>query len=371
MKIAFVISTFPPRVGGMGQVALNQALALARLDHEVTVFTLDYGVRLLDSGIKVVYLAPWVRLGDAGFVPQLFFKLRGFDLAHLHFPFYGAGVMVFLVSVFCHVPYAVTYHMDAQPKGLLKNIIKFFSDKIGGKVILKNAKRVILVDQTIEQFSLLKNVDAQKQIVINNAIDTEIFSKKIISATDLGVPELSDKKILLFVANLMPVKRLDLVLEALSKLSDPDLALIVVGGGYEETNYRATTKKLGLEQSVYFVGQVNDSRNLAKYYSLAHATVIASDYESFSLVALESLSCETPVIATRISALQNKIDSGVNGLLFTADDSDDLVKKIKEFFNYSTDQRDRFGHSGREQILKKFSMEKNLEDLVNVYRSIL
>lgn len=371
MKIAFVISTFPPRVGGMGQVALNQALALARLGHEVMVFTLDYGVRLPGSEIKVVYLSPWIRLGDAGFVPQLFFKLRGFNLVHLHFPFYGAGLIVFLTSVFYHVPYVVTYHMDAQPKGLLKNIIKFFSDKIGGKVVLKKAQRVILVDQTIEQFSLLKNVDAQKQVVINNAIDTEIFSKKIVSATDLGVPELNGKKILLFVANLMPVKRLDLVLEALSKLSDPDMVLIVVGGGYEEANYRATAKKLGLEQSVYFVGQVNDPRTLAKYYSLVHATIIASDYESFSLVALESLSCATPVIATRISALQNKIDSGVNGLLFTVDDSGDLVKKIKEFFDYTLAQREQFGHSGREQILKKFSMDKNLEDLVSVYKSIL
>lgn len=371
MKIAFVISTFPPRVGGMGQVALSQALALARLGHIVTVFTLDYNLKLHEDSIKVVYLPDLIRLGDAGFVPELFFELRGFDLIHLHFPFYGASFMVLLASIFARIPYVVTYHMDAQPKGPLKNIIKFFSDHLAGALILKKSKKVILVDESIEQFSLVKKIPVDKIIKISNAIDTEIFSKKIVSATDLGVSQLNEKKILLFVGNLMPVKRLDLVLEALNKLADPSLALIVVGGGYEESQYRAMVKQFGLENSVYFVGQINDHRILAKYYSLAQATVLASDYESFSLVTLESMACATPVIGSRISALQNKIEPVVNGLLFTQGSSDDLAKKIKEFFDYSPAQREQFGKNGREQVIKKFSMEKNLEDLVNVYKAIV
>ncbi len=371
MKIAFVISTFPPRVGGMGQVALSQALALAHLGHDITVFTLDYNLKLHEDSIKVFYLPDLIRLGDGGFVPELFFELRGFDLIHLHFPFYGAGFMVFLASLVYHTPYVVTYHMDARPQGLLKNIIKFFSDHLAGALILRTAKKVILVDESIEQFSLVKKIAVDKVVKINNAIDTEIFSKKIVSATDLGVPQLNEKKILLFVGNLMLVKRLDLVLEALKKLADSNLALIVVGGGYEESEYRGMVKQLELQDSVYFVGQINDHRILAKYYSLAQATVVASDYESFSLVALESLACATPVIGSRISALQNKIEPVVNGLLFTEGSSDDLVKKIKEFFDYSPAQRERFGINGREQVIKKFSLEKNLEDLVNVYKAIV
>lgn len=370
MKIAFVISTFPPRVGGMGQVALSQALGLARLGYEITVFTLDYGVKLPDCGIKIEYLSSKIRLGDAGFVPQLFFKLKGFDLVHLHFPFYGASFVVFLASFFYGIPFIATYHMDAQPKGLIKNVIKFFSDRLGGIMVLKKAKKVILVDQSIEQFSLVKNVEVEKVVKINNAIDTEIFSKKTVSAVNLGLPCLDEKKVLLFVGNLMPVKRLDLVLEALGKLTD-DVVLVVVGGGYEEGYYRSLTEKLSLQDRVYFVGQINSQQMLAKYYSLAQATVIASDYESFSLVALESFACATPVIGSRISALQNKIDVGINGFSFTPGNSDDLVKKIKEFFLKSLHERNVMGQNGREEVLQKFSLEKNLQDLVNVYRSIL
>ncbi|MCX6780272.1 MAG: glycosyltransferase family 4 protein [Candidatus Magasanikbacteria bacterium] len=371
MKIAFVISTFPPRIGGMGQVALNQALGLVRLGHEITVFTLDYGVRLPESNLKIEYLSAKIRLGDAGFVPQLLSKLRGFDLVHLHFPFYGASFMVLLASMFYHVPYVATYHMDAQPKGIIKNIIKFFSDRLGGILVLKKAKKVILVDQSVEQFSLIKNVDVEKVVKINNAIDTEIFSKKIVSATELGLASISNKKILLFVGNLMPIKRLDLVLEAMNKLTDPDFVLIVVGGGYEEGMYRTLTQDLSLQDQVYFVGQINNPQTLSKYYSLAQVTVVASDYESFSLVALESMACATPVIGSRISELQNKIEVGVNGLTFTQGSSDDLMKKIKEFFGYHLEQRQAMGQQGRGGVINKFSLDKNLQDLVKVYESII
>lgn len=371
MKIAVVISTFPPSVGGMGQVAFDEALALARLGHIVTVFTLDYGLRLSDIPFKIAHLSPWVRWGDAGFAPQLFFKLCGFDLIHLHFPFYGGSFFVFLASIFFHVPYVATYHMDAQPKGFLKNVVKFFGDWSVGGLVLKKADKVIIVDKSTKQFSLSKKVKENNLIKIDNAVDTKIFIKKSVSYGGLNLPDLSNKKVLLFVGNLLSVKRLDLVLQAMRKLSDPNLVLIVIGSGYNEENYRFLTKKLSLENQIYFVGSVNKPEILSQYYSLAQATVVPSDYESFSLVVLESLACGTPVIASRISALQNKIDPGVNGLLFERANSDDLADKIKDFFDYTSQERDKIGQNGRNQVIERFSLKKHMADLVKVYQSIV
>lgn len=371
MKIAFVISTFPPRIGGMGQIALSEARALVRLGYDVTVFTLDYGIKLSDDFLKVEYLKPLIRLGDAGLVPQLFFKLRGFDLVHLHFPFYGGSFGVFLAGWFFHLPYVVTYHMDAQPVGFVKRMIKFFGDCLFGGLIFRKAKKVILVDQNTEQFSLLKKIDSKKIIKINNTVDINIFSKKIFSYSELNLPDLSNKKILLFVGNLLPLKRLDLILQALRELSDPDLILLVVGGGYAQVDYRSMVSGLSLEKNVYFVAEIKNPEVLARFYSLSQATVIASDYESSSLVALESLACGTPVIASNISALRNKINSGVNGLLFERGNSEDLASKIKDFFNLPTEKREQMGAASREKIVKNFNPEKHLEDLVKVYQSIV
>lgn len=371
MKVAFVISTFPPQIGGMGQIALTQALSLVRLGHTVTVFTLDYGKRLEQTGIRIEYLKPLMRLGDAGFVPQLFFKLRGFDLVHLHFPFYGGSFMTSLASIFFRVPLVVSYHMDAKPVGMIKNIVKILADSIAGGWVLKMAKKVILVDENNGQFSLLKKVKENNLVRINNAIDTEIFSKKVVSSESLNLLNLSGKKFLLFVGNLLPIKRLDLVLQAMSKLSNKDLLLMVVGGGYSEKDYRALAKELSLEKQIYFVGSINDPGKLAQYYSLADATVVASDYESSSLVVLESLSCSTPVIASDLDALKNKIIPGSNGLLFEKGNSDSLAKKIKEYFDYSLQKRKEMSVGAREQVCKNFSLAKNLEDLVKVYKSVI
>ena len=46
MKIAVVVSTFPPYAGGIGNVAFEEAKRLATRGHESVVFTPDYGERL-------------------------------------------------------------------------------------------------------------------------------------------------------------------------------------------------------------------------------------------------------------------------------------------------------------------------------------
>ena len=371
MKIALVISTFPPQVGGMGQVALSQALGLVCLGHEVSIFTLDYGVKLSDDRIKIHYLKPVLRLGDAGLVPQLFFKLRGFDLVHLHFPFYGGAIWVYLASIFWHFPYVSTYHMDAQPNGWFKKVVKFFADRLVGGLVLKKSKKIIVVDKSSEQFSLLRKIKPQNLIQLNNGVDVEVFVPRSIIASDLNLKNLENKNILLFVGNLMAVKRLDLVLQAMYKLNDKNLVLVVVGSGYEEKKYRHLVEELSLQDKVTFVGKVNSQDILAQYYSLADITIIPSDYESFSLVAIESLACGTPIIGSSISALKNKINIGDNGLLFAAGDSNDLAQKIKEFFSYTVEQRERFGKNSRNFVLKEYGLQKNLNELVNVYKKVI
>ena len=92
MKIAEVIATFPPHHGGMGYVCYHNALELARRGHEVTVFTLDHGRQSYDDDpgeFKIVRLRTPMMYGDGGIVPQLFSGLKGFDIIHLHYPFFG------------------------------------------------------------------------------------------------------------------------------------------------------------------------------------------------------------------------------------------------------------------------------------------
>ena len=77
---------------------------------------------------------------------------------------------------------------------------------------------------------------------------------------------------------------------------------------------RAIVDELGLADVVRFVGGVDQSR-LPIYYRAADVTVMPSTYESFGLVAVESMACGTPVVASRVGGLATIVRDSENGAL--------------------------------------------------------
>ena len=147
MKIAHVVATFPPDIGGMGQVAADEARELARRGHDVTVFALSFPLSHYDDSaapFKIIRSRPLIPGGAAGWVPTWRKKFTGFDLIHLHYPFYGGAESVWMNKD--SVPYIITYHMDARPTALFKKPIKLVYDRFLAPRIFSKAKRVIMVD---------------------------------------------------------------------------------------------------------------------------------------------------------------------------------------------------------------------------------
>ncbi len=100
--------------------------------------------------------------------------------------------------------------------------------------------------------------------------------------------------------------------------ANPEARLIVIGG--DENSHRELkrlknlSRELCIEDSVTFTGSVRQA-GLPLYYNAADVTVISSYYESFGLVALESLACGTPVVATDVGNLKNIIRQGDTGFV--------------------------------------------------------
>ncbi len=106
MKVCQIVPVYPPEKGGMGAVAHAYAEVLKEHGHEVTV---------------VAASSPWAvfRFGNAAMIPSLLWRVRDFDVIHLHYPFYGAAEFVALGAWLYRVPLVVTYHMEATGSGLL------------------------------------------------------------------------------------------------------------------------------------------------------------------------------------------------------------------------------------------------------------
>ncbi|EKD42973.1 MAG: glycosyl transferase group 1 [uncultured bacterium] len=376
MKIAFLISTFPPKVGGMGQVAYEEAKRLATHGHEVTVFTLDYpDLDLsfdLDQKFKIVRLRS-LRFGDAGFAPQLICRLKGFDLVHLHYPFYGSAHCAFMAKVLNDQKYLLTYHMDARPVGFLKKFLQKVYDFLWAKVLLKNAVGIITVDREhLLAADYIKFIAVKKVIEISNAVDTNIFTPELGVSDSEFLLEYKNKNIILFVGNPLPFKRLDFLLQAIPKLTTPNTVLLINSGGYEIEKYKKIVDNLGVNDKVKFIGRQKDQSDLAKLYRRAQCLVVpsTSSAESFSLVALEAQACGCPVIVSNVVGIRNRVDNNQNGYWFQTDSVDDLVQKIDQLLNLSSEQRLAFRQHAYLKVSQNYSWDKHVADLEKYYQSL-
>lgn len=374
MKIAHVIATFPPHIGGMGQVAWEEAKRLVAIGHEVTVFTLDHGKKYADvmAGVTIVHLWTPFRFGDAGLVPQLIWRLRGFDLVHLHYPWYGGAEWVWLSAKLFKIPYVLTYHMDAAPVGFFKKIVQKVYDLMWPAVLMRGAQKVIAVDREHLAASLFGSTLPTKKVAeLYNGVDTTIFSPIVTSPFPTALSGWERKHIFLFVGNPLPFKRLDSIIRALALVDDIDVVLVIVGDGPGLKKYKQLAKEIGVEQRVRFVGALHDRAPLNRYYQTAQALVVAAvNAESFSLVSIEALAAGCPVIASNIPGVRSRIDPGKDGVLFSPASIAQLATEMRSFASHSPQQRATMGAYGRTKVIKCYGWEKHVSDLLNLYRAV-
>ena len=148
-------------------------------------------------------------------------------------------------------------------------------------------------------------VSADKVTVIPCGINSELFrpvdKQYAKTATGLG-PE----KTILFVGRRDPLKGLDNIIEAVSLLDRRDFQLAVIGDNNAHLDSIQTAHGLqaggSADRKIIFLGSV-PHKDMYLYYNAADFCIIPSYYESFSLVAMESIACGTPVLATAVGEI--------------------------------------------------------------------
>jgi D-inositol-3-phosphate glycosyltransferase len=173
---------------------------------------------------------------------------------------------------------------------------------------------------------------AEKVSVIPCGVNLDTFKPvdRIEAKRQLG---LNGGKTVIFVGRIEPLKGIDRLMKAIAYLKNgcrPRL-LIVGGGGnskHEIERLKRLAEELNIGDSVDFLGLMKQSE-LPILYSAADICVIPSYYESFGLVALESLACGTPVVATKVGGAENIIRHGQTGFLVDDNEPRKLADEIK------------------------------------------
>lgn len=376
MQIAQIIGTFPPLHGGMGYICSHNSLQLAKRGHDVTVFTLHYDRTVYDSdpeGFQIVRLKTPVKYGDAGMVPQLYRMLDSFDIIHLHYPFFGAAEYVYLASILKQKKYFMTYHMDVHGNTGLKQLVIGAYEPLLLKRIVTGASGICSPGNRYLKSTKAGAIVPWDKVtsVGYGGVDVDRYRPGPKDSALVKKYGIENKKVALFVGNLIPFKGLHILINAIAGIPDGNLVLLVVGGGYHEKEYRRQVKDLGLEKRVIFAGPQSPDHDLPAYYNLGDFLVLPSTHsESFGLVILEAMASGKPVITSYLPGPSQLIDHGVDGLISEIGSKEHLKQNILDITS-DMGRCKRMGKVARQKVISKYTWEQIGEQLEMEFERIL
>ncbi len=241
----------------------------------------------------------------------------------------------------------------------------------------RQADRAIATDAcTSDDLPRLLGVRPSRVAVIPSAIDVA----ESLEAVDHGVGRVLRERLRLdqFDPVLLTVSRLERnkgyhhLLTALHQLRaelPPRWHLIMVGQGKEQPTLQAQAERLGLAAHVTFAGRLSDSE-LHSLYEHVDLFVHPTLYEGSSLVTLEAMIHQLPVVATRAGGIPDKVFDGRNGLLVPPDNPQALAAALRLAL-YLRDRWPQWGAAGAAIVRKHFDWPVVARQTLDLYRTLL
>lgn len=236
------------------------------------------------------------------------------------------------------------------------------------RLALKSFNNYITVSQNFKDMLIKRGYKADKIHVVYNGInfnkDMEEFNREdiIFSNGLMGVSHFVS-----MIARFHPVKGHKVFLDACKIVLEKyqDVMFILVGDGEIREELKEYAESLGIRNKVYFAG----FRKPDEFFYISDFTVLASYTESFPLVFLESAFYEKTIISTQVGGINKLIENGENGFVVNVGDSEALADKIYELLN-DPDKSVNFGRRLYEKARNNFSIEKMVENYIQIYREI-
>jgi len=407
MKILHISSSYFPALQMGGPIKSVHELNkwLVKNGAEITVYTTNAGLKNNKEilfkketeidGVKVFYF-PYYGYIHWTFSPALFFALaknvKNFDIVHI------TGVWNFPVSVaafwarFYKKPYIISprgslMKEPLEKKSSLKKKIHLW---FFGKRDLKNASAIHFTVEREKEEYLKAELPLKKIIIIPNGLNLDDFNirKSDFPNIDVNIRKsdflglnfrkkfniYSDKKIILFLARLHPIKGLDTLIPAFAEVIKKEPKAVLVLAGPDEKNYKKEIElkivncKLKIDKDVIFTGMILSNDKPAAYKE-SNVFVLPSYSENFGMAAAEAMSFGLPVIVTKGVGISDEIEKAVAGIVIEKNEKQ-LSEAILKILN-NPDLAKKMGEQGRELVKNEFSSGKVAERFIKEYNEIL
>jgi exopolysaccharide phosphotransferase SCO2592 len=176
-----------------------------------------------------------------------------------------------------------------------------------------------------------------------------------------------DKSIISFVGRLDPVKQIDHIILAFSKIQQyfPNVTLEIYGEGIERQKLEALIKSLSLEEFVKLKGRTS---KVLEVYQKSYFTVLTSKSEAFGMAVVESFIAGAPAITYNCSQGVEEIQSATPELLVN-NSIEELADKMK-FYLQNPHQLEELALKGREHIIDSYSEDIILNQWYQLFEEL-
>ena len=337
MKVFLIARGYPTKQDPTwGCFEKDQAEALSRLGHQVTILSVDTRFRFYWRKLGVqcdvhnniatynIFLLPYALLF---FLPKrikdLFYAWQLELLYKRAVQQYGKPDAIYshyLSNTIKAIPLKKKYHI---PIVAMEHWSQMAYPKIPNNTI-STAKYVYSsIDQLITVSSALKNNIFQQigcdSIVIPNMVGKEFHY----------LPSNLKKKEsiqLITTGRLIPEKHFDMLIQAIANISTPKLQLYIIGNGSEKQKLQKLVEKLQVQDQIQLLGH-KSKQEIVTLLQQSDIFVLPSQSETFGVAYIEALACGLPIIATDCGGPRD-IVTQKNGLLIPVNDQQALEQAI-------------------------------------------
>jgi glycosyltransferase involved in cell wall biosynthesis len=285
------------------------------------------------------------------------------DIIHVHAPNLFSSNAV-IAAKLKKIPIVATVHraeIDRVGKPM----------HLARKMLLSRFERIIAVSDFTRSLAIKAGVKENKISVIYNACDENIFSRrdKSMAREHCGLPK--NRKIILFVGNLIEIKGIYVLIRALRiiRSQNLDFLAIIIGHGEERQNLEALIKEHSLDNNIRLQGWLPQSE-LAYFYNAADIFVLPSFVEGHSVALLEAMASGLPIVASKIGGNLESVENNVNGFHFEKGNENELAEKLIKLLSDDA-LCTRLSCNSYEIYSRKFSAKTQLKGYFEIYNSIM
>ena len=386
MRILHVIANLAPRYGGPAKACVEMARAVARLGHEVKIYTTNQdgpgelavprGRPLIQDGVEIRYypIQPPRFWGTSWPMARaLAGGIREADLVHIHSLYLFHDL---IAGHYCRsygVPYLVRPHGTLDP--YLYRRHRWRKYVMEAAFENRNIRRAAALHFTSEEEERLArpHIGDVPGVVVPLGVDLREFQELPAAGRFRErFPEIGQKEIILFLGRINFKKGLDLLVQALARVLRKRRDLHLVVAGPDDDGWGARVKgwlqQEGIADCATFTGMLLGEEKLAALRD-ARIFVLPSYSENFGMAVIEAMACGLPVVISDRVNIWREVEAAGAGLVTPCEAGQTATAMLELLDN--PELAGRLGQNGIKLVREQFQWTTVAITLEKTYKKII